>query len=1079
MKITFDNNSTNQNVDKVMTTAHRDTRTEKTNQAGAYALDISGTVMDNTAYKGQGKTAEEVMQDAEQTDVATQRDYMTVMSNTMSAEDYNRMLEDGYDIGDMDVEEVVTIVDKIKAELLKGGTQVIGYTDQIDADTLREITGSEAFARELVKEFDRHDVPLTEENVRNAKKAYDKAAELKEITEGAAKYMVENHMEPTIDNLYRAGYSSTADGDRQGRGYYADGAGYYARKAEEFNWQQLRPQMERVLEEAGLEVNEETLEDARWLVEKGIPLTPEAVTGLYRLDNLVFPQDEGHILSAIAAAIADGKSAGEANLADGRSNLDKAAEYAERFSQVPDEAVDQVIADNKELTLANLEKAAADNNMPARVPKSSMPADIAADNASLEAAGSRMPVDITADSASSEAARSNMPADIAADSASSEAARSNMPADITVDSVSSEAAGRHMPADIAADNISAEASANITARRQLEEIRLMMTVEVNRKLLESGYAIDTTELEKLVDTLKQIEERQRALLFGEADIDRASEKAALYAETRHKVSEIPYLPIDIAGRFRVTDEDFTLNQVHISGTALRNHYDEARERYETWMTEAREELGDSMEKAFRNVDAILADLGLENSEENRRAVRILGYNRMELSRENIETVRASDTELQQVVDKMTPAAVLQTIRDGKNPLEMTLPELNAYLDSLQGGREQDIEKFSKFLYKLDRNKAITGEERTAYIGIYRMLRQFEKTDNAGIGALINIGAEVSFKNMLSAVRSRKRAGMDFMVDDAFAGVEAIEKGMSITKQIETGFPKYYRDIVGDIADRMARQDADTQKEYRAEQMQDCRQACEAEDAVIEELLYNRQPVTVNNLAAADMLMNSRGAVYKKLGEYTAPEDKGKVREAVSRLQEALTDKDSAQEAYGEMQQVFEEALDHARYSADLSYIDLKMMQNCYKQLTLAGNLAKEENYQIPVEINGETTAIHLRVLHNQKDGGRVKITFETESHGRVAAQFGIRGGRLNGYIACSTPEGTEVVQSKVGNLQESLRDLFTLKQEGPEIGDIGVVHSSELDLNFFTSEAMQEETSAAQTVDLYQTAKVFISVITE
>ena len=226
------------------------------------------------------------------------------------------------------------------------------------------------------------------------------------------------------------------------------------------------------------------------------------------------------------------------------------------------------------------------------------------------------------------------------------------------------------------------------------------------------------------------------------------------------------MPVAIAGRFRITDEDFTLNQVHISGTALRSQYDEAKERYETWMTNTREDLGDSIQKAFRNVDSILEDLGMETSEENRRAVRILGYNRMELSRENVETVRDTDMELQRVVDKMTPAAVLQTIRDGKNPLEMTLPELDDYLDSIPYGKEQEIEKFSRFLYKLDKNKAITEEERTAYIGIYRMLRQFEKTDNAGVGALINIGAEVSFKNMLSAVRSQKRAGMDFMVDDA-------------------------------------------------------------------------------------------------------------------------------------------------------------------------------------------------------------------------------------------------------------------------------------------------------------------------
>lgn len=1008
MKITFDNNNTNQNVDKVTTTPYRDTRTEKTSQAGAFALDISGTVMDNTAYKGQGKTAEEVMQDAGQTDVAVQRDYMTVMSNTMSEEDYNRMMEDGCHVGDMDIEEVVTIVDKIKAELIKGGTQVVGYTDQIDADTLREITGSEAFARELSRQFRKQDIPLTEENVRNAKKAYDKAAELRELTDGAAKYMVENQMEPTIDNLYRAGYSSTADGSRQGRGYYADSAGYYARKAEDFNWQQLRPQMEKVLEEAGLEVNDKTLGDAQWLIEKGIPLTPDSVAAFYKLDTLTLPQDERQILSAVASAIADGRGAGAANLADGRSNLEKAAEYIERFDSIPDEAVDRTTAAGKEVTLVNLEKAAEE---------------------------------ITAGDES-----------VATDSA--------------------ETSGGN------GSDTMVEIPENITARRQLEEIRLMMTVEVNRKLLGSGYAIDTTELEQLVNALRQLEQRQQRLLFGETDPERAAEKAALYNETRSKVEELPYLPIAIAGRFRITDEDFTLDQVHISGTALRNQYDEAKERYETWMTNTREDLGDSIQKAFRNVDSILEDLGMETSEENRRAVRILGYNRMELSRENVETVRETDMELQRVVGKMTPAAVLQTIRDGKNPLEMTLPELDAYLDSIPYGKEQEIEKFSKFLYKLDKNKAITEEERTAYIGIYRMLRQFEKTDNAGVGALINIGAEVSFKNMLSAVRSQKRAGMDFMVDDAFAGLEAIEKGMSISKQIETGFPKFYRDIVGNIADRMAKQDAATQKEYQKEQMQECRKACEVEDAVVEELLHNKQPVTINNLAAADRLMNSRGGVYKKLDDYTAPEKRGKVKQALSHLHEALTDKDSAQEAYEELQQVYDEVLEEARYSPGMNYVDLKMMQSCYKQLALAGNLAKEENYQIPVEINGETTAIHLRVLHDKTDGGKVKATFETEDHGKVAAEFSIRGGKVSGYIACSTAEGTEVVRDRSESLQKSLQQIFSGKKDGPELGHIGVVHSSDLDLNAFEAEGLQEESAAVQTADLYQIAKTFITVIT-
>lgn len=1014
MKITFDNNNTNQNVDRVMTTTYRDTHTEKTDQMGVYALDISGTVMDNNAYKGQGKTAEEVMQDAGNIDVAVQRDYMTVMSNSMSTEDFGRMMKDGYDIGDMDVEEVVTIVDTIKAELIKGGTQVQGYTDQIDMETLEKITGSEAFARELSRQFAEHDVPVTEENVKDAKKAYDKAAELQELTEGAVKYMVENRMEPTIDNLYLAGYSATADGDRQGRGYYADGAGYYAKKAEEYNWQQLRPQIEKVLEEAGLEVNEETLEDAKWLIKKGVPLTPEAAWDFYRLDNLTLPQNDGQILSAIAAAIADGKGAGAADLADDRSSLEKAAEYIERFEQITEEAVDNTVAEGKEPTLVNLEAAQK---------------QIEDVRASMEKAVQEHPAPERGERAEPE-------------------------------------------------NVITEVPEAVTARRHLEEVRLMMTIEANRKLLESGYSIETAELEKLVDALKELEAQQRQLLFEEPDIDRAAEKAAVYAETKSKIAEIPQMPIDIAGRFKAADEDFTLKNVHAEGAALRNQYDEARNKYEAWMTTTREDMGDNIQKAFRNVDDILADMEMEASEENRRAVRILGYNNMELSYENILAVREADMELRRVIDRMTPAAVLQTIRDNKNPLEMTIPELNDYLDSSQYAEEQENEKYSKFLYKLDKNKEINEEERTAFIGIYRMFRQFEKTDDAAVGTLINMGAELSFKNMLSAMRSQKKVGMDFMVDDAFAGIDVVEKSMSITGQIESGFRKYYRDIVADIADRMAEQDASTEKDYQEEQIDGFRDSCKVDDSIIEELLNNKQPVTANNLLAANMLMHKPGILFKQLGDFTKAADKDKVKDTISHLTESMTDKDSAQEAYDEMQQVFEGVLEEAKYDAGISYIDLKAIQSCQKQLTLAGNLAREENYHIPVEINGETTSIHLKVLHKTEEGGKVKAVLSTERYGDVAAEFSIRNQKLSGYIVCSTPEGTSQMQDR----EDALRSAFqthveSLVQNKLEIGSIGIIHSSELDLNSFAAEDASDG-APAQTADLYQIAKAFITTIT-
>ncbi|MBO5210173.1 MAG: hypothetical protein J6B68_12670 [Lachnospiraceae bacterium] len=1016
MKISFDNNNTNQNVDRV-TTSYQDIRMTRNGQTDIFALDISGTVMDNNAYKGQGKTAEEVMQDAGQVDIAVQRDYMTVMSNSMSTEDFNEMMKDGYQPGDMEIEEVVTIVDKIKTELIKGGTQVAGYTDQIDEETLKEITGSEAFAQELCKQFKAHDVPVTEENVQDAKKAYGKAAAVQELTEGAAKYMVENHMEPTIDAIYRADFSSTADGSRQGKGYYADGvSGYYAKKADEFNWQQLQPQMEKVIEQAGLEISGETLENAKWLVEKGVPLTPEAVESYHQLSTLTFPQKMEDILSAIAAAISDGKKAGNANLADGRSNLEKAVSYVEKFAQITEEAVDKTVAEGKKLNLANLqaaqkqiveEKAVANNKV--------------VDNA---------------------------------------AQQNGSVATMTINVNDTENFG------------------NITARRQLEEVRLMMTIEANYKLIASGYSIDTAELEQLVESLKQIESNQKQLLFGEADVNKAAEKAALYTETRSKIEEIPYLPIDIAGRFKATAEDFTLNQVHIGGIALKNAYEQAQEKYETLMTAPRADMGDSIRKAFRNVDDILQDMNLELTEENRRAVRILGYNSMELTEENIQAVKESDLELRRVIEKMTPAATLQAIRDGQNPLEMSMAQLNEYLDSTQYSKEQENEKYSKFLYKLEKNNEITDSERDAYIGIYRMLRQIEKTDDAAIGTLLNNGAELSFKNLLSAVRSNKKHGMDYSVDDSFGGMESVLRNASITEQIESGFGNYVQNLAGETADKMADfEEPAMEKEYLNEQLQEYRQASQVDDSIVNELLNNKQPVTTNNLLAADMLMNSKGFLYRKLNEFIKSADKDKVKDAISHLQEAMVDKESMQEAYEELQQVYEEVLEESQEDSSNGYLDLKTIQSCHKQLALAGNLAKEENYQVPVEINGETTAIHLKVLHGNDESGKVKATLETESYGKVAAQFSVRNGKVSGYVACSTTEGTEILQGKEEKLQAEFKtQVESLVQSKLELGSIGVMYNKDLDLNTFEA-AEGSSDAAVETADLYQIAKAFITVI--
>ena len=1037
MKITFDHSNTNQNVDRA-TTAYRETRTTRTERAGDYALDISGTVMDNNAYGGHGKTAEEVMQDAGAIDVATQTDFMTVMSNTMSGEDFSRLQQEGYHPGDMEIEEVVTIVDTIKAALIKGGTEVVGYTDDLDADTLAQITGSQTFAQELAAQFQAHDIPLTEENVRAAKDAFERAMQTAQIGEGTVKYMVENQMEPTIDNLYLAGHSAASDSRRQAHGYYAaDGTGYYAKKAEDYNWEQLRPQIERVLEEAGLEITDENVESAQWLIGVGVPLTSETMQKLYEIGQAKQPWDREKVLAAAAAAIADGKKPGDANLADGRSSMEQAADYAEGYGRISDEAVDLTVAEEKRVNLRNLTKA----------------------QERIDAGG-----------------------------------------------------------------VTQEIPAAVTQRRQLEEARLMMTIEANRQLIARGYSIDTTELEALVEALRKLEQEYNQKLFGESDAAAAAGKAALYEEVQTKVSEIPYLPAAVLVQYVDGTEAFTLDSVHKNGTALKNAYEAARESYETLMTAPRADMGDSIRKAFRNVDDILEDMSLETNEENRRAVRILGYNSMDITHDNMDAVKKYDMELQQTIRRMTPAATLQAIRDGKNPLTMSMEELNHYLDESGADDAAKEEKFSKFLYKLEKNHAVSEQEREAYIGIYRMFRQLEKSDDAAVGSLLKEGAQVSFSNLLTAMRSTRKQGMDYKVDDGFDGVDAVAKNKSITDQILSGFPNlgqesaesggresgqrqqdseqaesYYHMLAGQIADglepemiaetsltadttmeefadalRQQTADASLEQAYMQEQIQSYRGLENVEETVVRELVAYRQPVTANNLEAASALRKKPGALYRKLRDLEEGKGVSEGKQKAETLVESLTDKESAQKAYEEMQETFSAVLDEAAETPE-DYLDLRTLQSCKKQLALAGSLSREENYQIPVEINGELTAINLKVLHGTGTG-KVNVSVQTEEFGQITAKFSVREGRVSGYIACESSEGTAWLR---GRQEEMERALEAPGENGHSAGPGSLVILQGREVN---SEDYKEEDvnggEGQQTAELYGIAKAFITTLT-
>lgn len=1095
-----------------------------------YKLDIADKVMDNEAYGGHGMTAEEIMQQAANSNAQSKKDFMIVMSSCVSGEDLQKMQEEGFTPGSTDVETYVTIVDRIKVTLAKAGVEVTGYNDNLDLDTIEQIVGSRTDAGALVNELvgklsdalQESDMPVTEENIAELVSAVMEASGIGELSDDAVKYLVVNGKAPTIENIYKAQYSST-ENIRQSQGYYSEGQGsygkYYAKKADSINWSNLEGRIDSVVKEAGLDTDAGTkaqaAANAKWLVESGIELNADNLNKVTELRNLPLPMSRDDIAAMCVTAMENGKAPSEADMRGERSVAEQAHEIAEQAGRISDEAVHAVAESGKEMNIKNLAQA----------------------QEQIEKQQTDAPQSESGHVGSADMAGTERATDTA----------------------------NEYDTDTAAGGANAEALKEVQARRQLEEIRLMMTEEANRHLLKAGISIDTTELSKLVDALRAAEERINAVLFQGESAEENAERALLYEETLTRTKELSGMPAAVIGRILSKFSQSTLLHIHEAGRTLQNQLEnqlnqqgnknagqnpeqqqKASAAYETLMTEPRRDLGDRISKAFGNIDDILTDLGLETSESNKRAVRILGYNRMEINEDNINAVKEADSRVTGVISRMTPATTLQMIREQKNPLEMTMEELEAYLDSKDADPARDAEKYAKFLQRLDRTHNISAEEREAYIGIYRMFRQIEKSDGAVIGSLVASGAQMNFKNMLSAVRTAADKNMDVRVDDGFGGLEQlITKGKAIDTQINAGYhqppdrqsdrndadaaaqEQYYARLSGEINDELAgRTDfsqvrstditdettieafADTVKAARAtddgEQVRqekaedlksfqrDMHEVEQIDEQIINALIDYGQNINVDNIQAASTLIFERGSLFRQIingNTEGSGDDDAETADAADSEQtdsgllalgdsfvENLTDAGRAGVSYKEIISEANKAVEQMLYtgSADNAKIDVKAAKALYKGLSLAGNLAREENYEIPMNIKGEITSVNLKIYHNASQTGKVAVTLDTENLGKVAAEFDVTRDRISGMIVYENRAG----KAELARLEEAVRQ--ELGRAGDRKTGISLVHARSVDLNKFGQDRDAKSTAdaaKASTSELYQTAKAFLTAL--
>ncbi len=876
---------------------------KQSNQEKAKSISVSGATFQLGGEQNmvaaqnahdKGKTLTELQMEAGNIDVGVQQDYKTVLSHTMSEEDYAKIEEEGFDFGEMNPEEAVTIVDKIKAELARSGKQIAGYTDDLDMETLAAALGSAYLAQSVSDNMAQANVPMTPENIHQIATAWNMALQLQQPTEGVYLYMVNNSMDPEIGKFYLAQSSGALAGVNQPKFYAEEIKGYYAEGAAVVDAETLGEEIAKLLAREEIPVTDEMRQVAEGLLGAGIPVTAENIERMERLKQISFPLSQEQFAKAVSIALAEGKDAAYADLTVRESVYDKAIFVYEEYLQA------------------------------------------------YEAAGN--------------------------------------------DSVNEE----DVPVWLR------ENPELIQTRKQLEEIRLRMTAEVNVKLLKSGFSIDTAPMEQLIMALRRAEAEVAGEYFPGDEA--AVAKYQIYHETTAIVADMPTLPARTLDITFSTAE--TLEHFHARGSAFREEYRKAGESYEALMTVRRKDLGDSIRKAFSNVDDILTDNQLQLTDENRKAVRILGYNRMEITVENVARVADAQATVEHIVDKMTPASILKMIRDGINPLDSSFEELEQYFDAIPETYQEKADSYSRFLYGLEQNHEITETEKQSFIGVYRLLHQIEASDGAAVGALVNSRAELHFSNLLSAVRSGKCKHLDVTISDSFgATVEVLRSGESISDQIAKAFTDTTEQIMTSVSEEAG-------KEYLREELNQVRAAARTEAEAVSMLERAQLPLSADNLLAAETLRKGERCFYRELKkgrEMTATK-------SLPNLVEDLNEKEQFTEAYHSLLEELTDTTEEITLQQAQTSVDVRALQMVHKQLGILAGLASSEEYVIPMELAGEVTSVHLTLRKGTEERGHIDIRVPMGENGEIQAQLMVQNGEIDGLFVGNTAEAVMKLQ---------------------------------------------------------------------
>lgn len=636
----------------------------------------------------------------------------------------------------------------------------------------------------------------------------------------------------------------------------------------------------------------------------------------------------------------------------------------------------------------------------------------------------------------------------------------------------------------------------VTALRQLEELRLSMTQQAAVRMLKQDINIDTRDLSQVVANLRSVEAQMTRELFARNGVAATEENITVYTELQRDMQAIGDASVVRLGALfdaeklanaatdteavqmqSNTDRGNALRMISVRGLATLVAGEEAGEQgtvvpsgelamagsgsqtaggssdtirrpanfaamereYDALGTAPRADMGDSIRKAFANVDAILQDMNLPADAEHVRAVRILGYNSIAITVENLQQVLQYDREVNDLITACQPGAVLSMIRDGINPLDLSVDELNRTLrDRNYQAGVKETEDFATFLRDVERRGEISPEERSGYIGIYRVLKKLERSGDREAGYLFANGSRLTVRNLITAMRSRKAAGMDVSVDDDFGLLTGMQThGTKMDAQIEAAFlHEAELDAQEDDSENAktieTAQDAvnpwqeieeddvlaETEQFLQEQNLEESALNTQAANMILHGIdtpesmnIYNLLAQVMKNLhfedhTTEDVVDTETGAMARSL----AGEDIDLTFEPDSLL-EQLGRGDDLSLTYADLQQQLVEQMYTQAQLGGTQTVDFHNLKLVQAGFRILGSMAKRQQYRIPVATEMGTKLVNLTLQSGTDQSGAIDIQLPSARFGRLSATLYMDAqGHCTGTVYTDTMDGNAALQ---------------------------------------------------------------------